>query len=292
MSHRLIIDGYNLMHAVGLIRGRLVGKQLEGARTRLLRRLAYQLTKDERAVAIVVFDAKSQLPVTSREELIEGFRVLYPEPGHEADELIEQLIAQDQHPRKLRIVSSDRRLHRAARERMATAVNCDKFLDELDDRRPAPADPSPVHEARIGGELSLPPSKSSAPQTPAAVDVNYWMSEFGEIEIPDDVELPQSLGPVEPVDADSPETSGKKDTAGKSSRPTEKLPKAGQHLQIPPPSTPRIIATPLPSKPARLRPESKLSEDPAPPAEKRDPELEFWERELKQVLDDERRRPG
>ncbi len=136
------------MHAVGLVRGKLVGKQLEGARTRLLRRLAYQLTKDERAAAIVVFDAKTILPVTSREELIEGFRVLYPEPGHEADELIEQLIAQETHPRKLRIISSDRRLHRAARERMATAINCDKFLDELDERKPAPEDPPPVTAAR------------------------------------------------------------------------------------------------------------------------------------------------
>jgi hypothetical protein len=46
----------------------------------------------------------------------------------------------------------------------------------------------------------------------------------------------------------------------------------------------------LPQKPARLRPEQKLTEEPAPAEEKRDPELEFWERELKQVLDEERRR--
>lgn len=47
-----------------------------------------------------------------------------------------------------------------------------------------------------------------------------------------------------------------------------------------------IEATPLKKKPAQLRREIDL-EAPAQSAntEKRDPELEFWERELKQILD-------
>ena len=289
MSHRLIIDGYNLMHAVGLVRGKLVGKQLEGARTRLLRRLAYQLTKDERAAAIVVFDAKTILPVSSREELIEGFRVLYPEPGHEADELIEQLIAQETHPRKLRIVSSDRRLHRAARERMATAINCDKFLDELDERKPAPEDPPPVTAARPAVEIPTLQPKSGQPQKPAPVDVNYWLKEFGEIEIPDEIDIPAALDSATLAHEDE-KPGDAKQTKGKKAGPAASG--STQNLRIPIPPPPGGFAAPLPQKPARLRPEQKLTEEPAPAEEKRDPELEFWERELKQVLDDERRRQG
>lgn len=287
MSHRLIIDGYNLMHAVGLVRGKLVGKQLEGARARLLRRLAYQLTKDERAATIVVFDAKTILPVSSREELIEGFRVLYPETGHEADELIEQLIAQETHPRKLRIVSSDRRLHRAARERMATAVNCDKFLDELDERKPAPADPPPVAAPRPAVEIPTLQPKTGQPQKPAPVDVNYWLKEFGDVEIPDDIDIPVALDSATLAHEDEKPGDVKK---GKGTKAGPASGGSTQNLRIPIPHQPGGFAAPLPQKPARLRPEAKLTEDAAPAEEKRDPELEFWEKELKQVLDEERRR--
>jgi predicted RNA-binding protein with PIN domain len=291
MSHRLIIDGYNLMHAVGLVRGKLVGKQLEGARARLLRRLAYQLTKDERASTIVVFDAKTILPVSSREELIEGFRVLYPEPGHEADELIEQLIAQETHPRKLRIVSSDRRLHRAARERMAAAINSDKFLDELDERKPAPVDPPPVAAPRPAVEIPSLTPKSGTPQKPAPVDVNYWLKEFGDIEIPDNIEIPEGL--VSPSIAPEDDPEGQSQKSGgtrKTGSPASGATGSSQNLRIPLPPQPGGFAAPLPQKPARHRPEPTLTDTSAPAEEKRDPELEFWERELKQVLDEERRK--
>lgn len=289
MSTKLIIDGYNLMHAMGLVRGKLVGKQLEGARSRMLRRLGFQLTREERGAAIVVFDAKSLLPVSSREELIEGFRVLYPEPGHEADELIEHLVAQDLQPRKLRIVSSDRRLHRAARERMAASVNCDRFLDELDARKPAPENPPPVETVKPPVDLKQVSSTSRPPQKPAPVEVNYWMKEFGDVEIPTDVDLPTELDPTAPSPPESskPTSSSKaasiKTPAGQSgSMSTES---AGQSSASRPTKL-GIEATPLKKKPAQRRREIDL-DAPTQPAntEKRDPELEFWERELKQILD-------
>lgn len=294
MSVRLIIDGYNLMHAVGLARGKLVGKQLEGARARLLRRLAYQLSKDERALAIVVFDAKTLIPVSTREELIEGFRVLYPEPGHEADELIEQLIAQDPQPRKLRIVSSDRRLHRAARERMAASVNCDKFLDELDDRRPAPTDPPPVAKPTPDTHQTKNTSSTKTVSQPP-VDVNYWMKEFGDVEIPEEVDLPLEgiIGNPVPNETETPlKGQSRSDAATKPASTSS----AQQPLQIPLPKQPGIVAAPLKQKPARLRRESNLDSSEASTTaqsepERKDPELEFWEQELKTILDEERRRP-
>ena len=292
MSHRIIIDGYNLLHAAGLVRGKLIGKQLEGARLRLLKRLAYQMTKDQRASTTVVFDAKAMLVVSTREELIEGFRVFYPEPGHEADELIEQMIAHDPDPHRLRVVSSDRRLHRAARERMATAINSDRFLDELDERRAAPEEGSPALVTRppvpIPRENASPRSESTAP----AGDVDYWMKEFGEIEVPEDVDLTaaleQSLSGAAPEETPVP-------SKGVPAAPKAQTPKsttAKQPLIVPLPARPGLATLPhREKKPTQqVAPEPEHLQNQPGPA-RVDGDLEFWKDALKQVLDEERGQP-
>ena len=291
MSQRTIIDGYNLLHAAGLVRGKLLGKQLEGARLRLMKRLAFQMSKDERANTTVVFDAKTVLVVSSREELLEGMRVLFPEPGHEADELIEEMIAQDPQPRKLRIVSSDRRLHRAARERMATAINSDRFLDELDERRAAPAEEGASSSSRppvpIPQESRQPGTDSSAPTQ----DVDYWLKEFGEIEVPDDADLTtaleQSLSGGHPAEA-PPATTAKPTPSAPAPKPSS----AKQNLIIPLAPRPGIATLPSRGK----SPSSQATPDPEPlrnqPGPQRpDADLEFWKDALKQVLDEERGKP-
>jgi len=290
MSHRTIIDGYNLLHAAGLVRGKLIGKQLEGARHRLMKRLAYQMSKEDRATTTVVFDAKSMLVVSSREELIEGMKVLYPEPGHEADELIEQLIAEEPHPRKLRIVSSDRRLHRAARERMATAINSDRFLDELDERRAVPTEEG----AAAAGRPPVPiPKESLAPGSDAkspAGDVAYWLKEFGEIAVPEDADLTaaleQSLAGQAPADVPTP-----KKIVPPSRTNAPKSTSAQQSLIVPLPPRPSIATLPprgkLPTSQVTPEPEP-LRNQPGP--ERADADLEFWKDALQQVLEEERRK--
>lgn len=288
MSHRTIIDGYNLLHAAGLVRGKLIGKQLEGARLRLMQRLAYQMTKEGRATTTVVFDAKSMLVVSSREELIEGMKVLYPEPGHEADELIEQLIADDPDPRKLRIVSSDRRLHRAARERMAIAINSDLFLDELDERRAAPAEgisPSTTRPAVPIPKESTPPGSDSKS---SAGDVAYWLKEFGEIAVPDDADLTaaleQSLSGHAPPDVPAP-----KKVVPPSRTNAPKSPSAQQSLIVPLPPRPGIATLPPRGKShtSQATPEPEpLRNQPGP--DRVDADLEFWKDALKQVQEEER----
>ncbi len=294
MSQRTIIDGYNLMHAAGLVRGKLIGKQLEGARLRLLKRLAFQLAKGERASTTVVFDAKAMLVVSSREELIEGFRVFYPEPGHEADELIEQMISHDPEPRKLRIVSSDRRLHRAARERMATAINSDRFLDELDARRAAPVEGSPALATRP--PVPIPKNNTPAGSSPPALpgDVDYWLKEFGEIEVPEDADLTtaleQSLAGQTPTEEPLP---SKGSPAPPKVETKKAPPTAKQPLIVPLPPRPGIATLP----PGRKGPTSHVVPEPEPsqnqPGPQRvDTDLEFWKDALQQVLEEERKKPG
>ena len=288
MSHRTIIDGYNLMHAAGLARGKLVGKQLEAARLRLMQRLAYQMTKEERSGTTVVFDAKALLEVSTQDELIEGIRVRYPEPGHEADELIEHLIAVDPQPRKVRVVSSDRRLHRAARERMAISIASDRFLDELDERRPLHADgqaPSPKRSP-----VPLPPKnvEVSGDSKANAGDVNYWLKEFGEIEVPDDADLNSALeqslsGQVQPEEPVK---------ASKLAPPTQavvkKPPSAQQPLIVP--LSPRPDLATLPSRGKRPPGQGTPVPEPLenqPGPERIDNDLDLWKDVLQQVLNEE-----
>lgn len=289
MSHRTIIDGYNLMHAAGLARGKLVGKQLEAARLRLMQRLAYQMTKEERAGTTVVFDAKALLEVSTQDELIEGVRVRYPEPGHEADELIEHLIAVDPQPRKLRVVSSDRRLHRAARERMAVSIPSDRFLDELDERRPMPSDGNapPTKKASV----PLPPKdvtpRGESPEN--AGDVGYWLKEFGEIEVPDDVDLNSALeqslqGQVLPEESAKP-----KKLAPSTQDVTRKPATVQQPLIVPLPARPDLATLPSRGKrpPGQGTPvqQEPLQDQPGP--ERIDNDLDRWKDVLQQVLDEE-----
>lgn len=289
MSHRTIIDGYNLMHAAGMVRGKLIGKQLEGARLRLMKRLSYQMTKDDRAATTVVFDAKTVLAVSSREELIEGMRVLYPEPGHEADELIEQMITQDPQPRRLRIVSSDRRLHRAARERMATAINSERFLDELDERRAVPSEGAAASASRPPVPLPKENRKVSGADSPTPTgDVDYWMKEFGEIEVPDDSEMTSAL--EQSLVADLPPEKVVPQTTKSATRSQDpKTATARQNLIVPLTPRPEIATLPARGKspPGQVVHEPEvLRNQPGPKMD--DADLEFWKDALKQVLDEER----
>jgi hypothetical protein len=83
-----------------------------------------------------------------------------------ADALIELLISKHSSPRRLTVVSSDHRLHRAARRRRATAVDSDIWYAALVERR---------------RERNLPsPAPTAKPEVPLSPDqVEYWLNAFG-----------------------------------------------------------------------------------------------------------------
>ena len=170
----LIIDGYNLLHAAGLARLKYGPGDLQRLRHRLLVMLAGQLRRDEQARCTVVFDAIDAPSGADRHFRHGEMKVLFAEPGHEADELIEELIACHSSPRQLVIVSSDHRLQKAARQRRATSVDSEVFLTQLAARaksRPAPGE-SDRHET--SGSDSVMSQNT---------DIAYWLEEFGEIDV-------------------------------------------------------------------------------------------------------------
>jgi predicted RNA-binding protein with PIN domain len=162
----LLIDGYNLLHAAGLMGRRLGPGGLERARKGLLSLLASSLTPEEIAKTVVVFDAGPEAPRDRpRAELQHGIQVRYSELGEEADDELERLIAADSAPRQLTVVSGDHRLQRAARRRKARAVDSEAWLTELEGRRHA-AKPIPPGSLKPTGPLS-------------ADEVEDWLREFG-----------------------------------------------------------------------------------------------------------------
>jgi len=160
----LIIDGYNLIHAAGIV-GRGVGPgSLERSRLALLNFVVESLEPAALATTTVVFDAQNAPPGLPRELSHRGIRVRFAAGYTSADELIEELIEENTAPRRLTVVSSDHRLHRAARRRKAHAIDSDRWYEQTIAQRNA---------ARRA------PAKVRKPPTPLATsEVEFWLAKF------------------------------------------------------------------------------------------------------------------
>jgi predicted RNA-binding protein with PIN domain len=88
---RLVVDGYNIIHAWPDLARSMRTESLEDARRRLVTRLAeYRAsTGDE---VLVVFDARRRSPGSPDREVIEGVEVWYGSSRESADHVIERLM--------------------------------------------------------------------------------------------------------------------------------------------------------------------------------------------------------
>lgn len=135
-----LVDGDNLLGTWG--RPRTAAER---------RRLAFDLARFGARVGrrvVVVFDGPEPAPGQL------GPDVLFPGPGHSADDLILELLRREPDPRGFTVVTSDRSLGDRSRWLKARVERSDRFR-----RRLAPAD-SPDK-----------PDRES--------DVGYWLERFG-----------------------------------------------------------------------------------------------------------------
>jgi hypothetical protein len=162
----LLIDGYNLLNAVGII-GRGVGPGgLERSRAALLNFLAESLAAEEIPRTTVVFDAHDVPPGLPQTMNHRGLTVRFAVRYEDADSLIEELILADSAPRRLVVVSSDHRIQRAARRRRAKPVDSDVWYAETIHRRRQRQKSSEGAESRPAAPL-------------LEEDVDYWVRQFG-----------------------------------------------------------------------------------------------------------------
>ncbi len=181
----LLIDGYNLLHASGIL-GRGVGPGgLERSRAALLNFLVESLDPADVQHTIVVFDAGSNSRGLPRSYEHRGLTVKFSIGHADADELIEQLIRLDSNPRRLTVVSSDHRLQRAAKRRKAHAIDSDKWF-------------AVVLRGRIDrGRLDPPTAKPPGPLDEN--QVHFWLRQFGV----------EDTGVAEELDGQDPQAAGK-----------------------------------------------------------------------------------
>lgn len=179
----IVIDGYNLLHVTGIFgRGQGPGG-FERSRRALLNFLVESIEPDELPRTTVVFDAVDAPRGLPRKLKHGPIDVHYATEYGSADALIEQLILKHHAPRRLTVVSSDHRLHRAARRRRATAVDSDVWYAALVERRRARNLASPAPAAK--------------PEAPLAPDqVEYWLAAFGAASAPEPPEAPDQPPPA------------------------------------------------------------------------------------------------
>jgi hypothetical protein len=170
----LLIDGYNLLHAAGMAQSDYRPGDLLRCRTRLLKFLLTRLTAAQIQETTLVFDARDPPPGRPAQVVVSGIKVLFANPGGDADILIQSWLARHPSPRRVTLVSSDRLLQRAARSGGSKFVGSEDFVRELE-RRHAARDPK--RSAAAPGDDTKPAALASAEQTA------YWLKVFGDVPI-------------------------------------------------------------------------------------------------------------
>jgi predicted RNA-binding protein with PIN domain len=175
-----LIDGYNLLHAMGLLRGRVGPTGLEKARLGLLGLLRAVYGEEATAVT-VVFDAANAPPDAPAEEEYQGIHVRFAVKQEQADDLIETLIRHDSAPRRLTVVSDDHRIRDAAEHRHCKVSGCGEYLEWLERHR---------RERRRAA-----PEANPKPEFLSEEETQHWLREFASLQ--DDPGLKELSDPPE-----------------------------------------------------------------------------------------------
>ncbi len=186
MAMRILIDGYNLLHASTILPAASSQGTLEETRNALLDFLIDNLPPGMAEQTVVVFDKGTERGLPA-EAVYGQLTVMFALRHPEADDLIEELIGVSTVPKRLTVVSSDHRLQRAARRRRALAVDSEVWLRNVMRR-------SDSSRRRAEG--------------PALVEGD-WQAEFADIDVQaiEREVAAESKGPAEAVQGDAAQTS-------------------------------------------------------------------------------------
>lgn len=159
---KILIDGYNLLHASGIFGGVRGAGGFEASRRALLDEIARLLGAASAGVT-VIFDAADAPPGLPARYAHEGIDVRFAREHGSADALIEAIIEAHDSPTALTVVSADHRVMAAARRRRARPVASAAWLAEL----------------RAAARAAAAKTDAKPPEPQSEVEVNRWLEEFG-----------------------------------------------------------------------------------------------------------------
>lgn len=165
MPTSYLIDGYNLLHALGMMPREVGATGLEFVRRRFVDAIAPLFGKHAGHVTIV-FDARRKPGLSLPTQYHKGMRLVYAPPGESADDVIERMIDDDDTPKLLVVVSNDHRLQQAAKRGGAVSWSCAELLEK------APKSNDDAVGKRTEDEKSA----------PTAEEVQSWTREFADME--------------------------------------------------------------------------------------------------------------
>ncbi|MHC2067722.1 NYN domain-containing protein [Bremerella sp. T1] len=181
----LIIDGYNLLFAAGLV-GSVDGEgSFEGERRALLDALLSVIDPKELTQTVVVFDSAKAPPGLPRIYNHQQITVRFATGYADADEMIEELVRDHHAPKRLTVVSSDHRVQRAAKRRKAKAIDSDSWYRLMRQTR--------QRRQQLEAKKPPPPKQPKMPSLPDT-EVNQWMEFFGDIDF-DELTPPEFIAP-------------------------------------------------------------------------------------------------
>ncbi len=126
---RYLIDGYNLLHAIGLARTYGGRAGWDRARAQLLDWLADRHGASAADVTVAL-DAQNARGPGVISEVHRGLRVMR-KLGRSADDLIEDLVTAETSTESLTVVSNDARVRTAAARRGCPYLKCGEYVDAL-----------------------------------------------------------------------------------------------------------------------------------------------------------------
>lgn len=182
----LLIDGYNVIAPVAGPSRDLGSRHLASRdpdanwlyreRMSLLERLATRLPSAVCRRTCVVFDAANPPPDRPNRFVFKEIDVRFSVGYAEADDLLEEIISQHHSPKRLTVVSSDRRVQTAIDRRGGKSYESQPWLDDLLDGQPQLI-AWPKEAKRDGSNEKDASEKADQPLDEA--DVKHWMGEFG-----------------------------------------------------------------------------------------------------------------
>ena len=161
----IIIDGYNLLFAIADFSERGFEEALEGARGRLLARLATLERRGGEKVR-VVFDCRRPTSGPRQAGTAGGVEVVFASPRRSADDEIRAMVAGSTAPRHILVVTSDRELAEACRKLGARVTGAKAFYSRL---------------VRLTDALDAEAAeRQQKTRAPSAAEVARWLRIFGE----------------------------------------------------------------------------------------------------------------